>query len=336
MAGTSGAAGTTNGVGNAARFNQPAGLALTPQSALYVTDAANATIRYISADGTVTTLAGSSSARGHLDGIGTAALFSQPTGVALDANGTLYVTDTMNKTIRKVTAEGTVTTFAGTAGVTGTTDGTGAAASFNLPMGIAVDVSGYCYVADTANNTIRKITPAGAVSTLAGLPGVTGTADGAGSAALFNNPTGLAVDTTGHLYVADTGNSTIRKITPEGMVTTLAGLPGIAGLKNGTGDSAYFNQPRSIMVDATGNLYVADTGNASIRKITPVGNVTTLALSAAPAPSTPPPVTPPTPPPSVSASSGSGGGGGAPSIWFLPAILALSAVRKRINALVAA
>ena len=130
----------------------------------------------------------------------------------------------------------------------------------------------------TQMNIIRKVTPAGVVTTLAGLQGVSGADDGTGSLALFNQPSGLVLDGAGNLYATDTGNSTIRKITPAGVVSTLAGLPTIGGNQDGTGSGAMFNQPRALTIDSAGNLYVTDTGNATIRKVTPAGVVTTLTL----------------------------------------------------------
>jgi sugar lactone lactonase YvrE len=183
-----------------------------------------------------------------------------------------------------------------------------------------IDGAGNLYVSDTTNNAIRKITPAGDVTTLAGLSGVSGAQDGNGAAAFFNHPGGLAIDSAGNVYVADTGNSVIRKITASGNVTTLAGLAGIAGLLDSASADAYFNQPQALSVDAGGNLYVADTGNATIRKITAANTVTTLTLSAAAAP-TPTPT--PAPTPSPMPSSGGGGGGGAIASWFVAVLAGL-------------
>ncbi len=325
FAGTSGTAGTTDATGTAARFNQPAGLALLSSGALIVSDTGNGTLRSVTSTGVVTTLAGSSGNRGNADGTGTAATFASPIGIAADSTGTLYVADAMNNTIRKVASGGVVTTFAGSAGVTGFVDGNGTAARFNYPTGSVVDASGNVFVADTTNNTIRKITPAGDVTTFAGVQNVTGYDDGTGSAALFDRPGGLAVDSAGNLYLADTGNSTIRRISPDGVVSTIAGLPTIAGLEDGAGTNALFNHPQALTIDASGNLYVADTGNASIRKVDRTGVVTTLVLTAAPVvtPPTTPVVTPPVTPP-----ASSGGGGGAPSLWFIPALLVLGLARR--------
>ncbi len=278
MAGSSGQAGAGNGSGAAALFNQPGGLAATSAGVIFVADTANAMIRRIAADGSVTTFAGSSASRGNADGAGTSATFSAPLGLAIDLAGNLYVADAMNHTIRKITPAGAVSTLAGSAGVPGFADGTGPAALFNYPAGLAVDAAGNVYVADRSNNIIRKVTPAGVVTTLAGLQGVSGADDGTGSLALFNQPSGLVLDGAGNLYATDTGNSTIRKITPAGVVSTLAGLPTIGGNQDGTGSGAMFNQPRALTIDSAGNLYVTDTGNATIRKVTPAGVVTTLTL----------------------------------------------------------
>ena len=152
-----------------------------------------------------------------------------------------------------------VTTLAGLAGSSGSANGTGSAARFYYPFGVAVDSAGNVYVADTGNNTIRKVTPAGVVTTLAGLAGSSGSADGTGSAARFNYPSGVAVDSAGNVYVADTGNNTIRKVTPAGVVTTLAGLAGSPGSADGTGSAARFYYPHGVAVDSAGNVYVADT-----------------------------------------------------------------------------
>ncbi len=339
LAGADNSAGSTDGTGTAATFNLPGSLAVDAAGNTFVADTANATIRRITAAGVVTTFAGSATGRGNTDGAGGTATFSSTNAISIDATGNLYVADGTNHTVRKITTAGVVTTLLGTASTPGTADGSGAAARFNRPTGIAVDAAGNLYIADSTNNTIRKSTAAGAVTTLAGLAGVSGSSDGTGNGALFNNPTGLAVDSAGNIYVADSGNSAIRKISPAGVVTTLAGLPTIAGLLDGTGSGAWFNQPKAVSVDAAGTVYVGDTGNASIRKITPAGVVTTLVLSVAlppaPAPApAPAPVPAPTPAPAsppapASAPSGGGsGGGGAPSLWFVGLLMAIGLARR--------
>jgi sugar lactone lactonase YvrE len=227
--------------------------------------------------GAVTTLAGTVASAGSADGSGSAARFHFPMGVAVDANGTAYVTDQSNHVIRRITAAGVVSTLAGTALSKGAADGTGAAARFSYPYGIAVDAAGMVYVSDQHNQTIRKITPAGVVSTFAGQPGQLGSADGLGSIARFRMPAGITLDAAGNLYVADQGNHTIRKITPAGLVTTLAGRPLVADTLDGTGSNARFEQPAAVAVDAAGNVYVTDQENRMIRKVTPAGVVSRFA-----------------------------------------------------------
>ena len=281
LAGTAGVTGHADGAGATASFNNPAGIAVDPTGTVYVADTRNNTIRKVSAAGVVTTLAGTAGVIGSADGAGAAASFTGPAGLAVDSSGTVYVADSGNNTIRAVSAAGVVTTLAGTAGVAGFADGTGAAARFNIPNGVARDASGNLYVADTNSNTIRKISPAGIVTTLAGTGNVAGHADGTGAAATFSFPDNVAVDSAGNVYVADIGNKTIRKITPGGVVTTLAGTAGVAGHADGTGAAASFLDPVGVAVDASGNVYVADTGNNTIRKVSPAGEVTTLAGTAA-------------------------------------------------------
>ena len=271
LAGSPGVSGSADGTGSAARFFQPYGVAVDGSGNVYVTDPSNSTIRRITASGVVTTLAGSPGVSGSADGTGSAARFNQPAFVTVDVTGNVYVADTWNATIRKITAAGVVTTLA---------DGTGSAARFNYPQGVAVDGSGNVYVADSSNSTIRKITASGVVTTLAGSPGVSGSTDGTGSAARFNYPQGVAVDGAGNVYVADGSNCTIRKITVGGVVTTLAGSAGVIGSADGTGSAARFNYTSGVAVDGAGNVYVADSYNDTIRKITANGVVTTLAGSA--------------------------------------------------------
>jgi len=229
--------------------------------------------------GQVITFAGSG-VTGSADGTGAGASFSAPIALAMDAAGNIYVADYNNNIIRKITPGAAVTTLAGTAGNHGSADGNGANASFAEPDGVAVDKVGNIYVADAYNNLIRKISPGGSVTTFAGTNGVSGSANGTGTAASFNSPAGLAIDNAGNLYVADKGNNMIRKIDQAGAVTTLAGST-TTGSTDGTGAAASFDQPEGLAIDAVGNVYVADTWNNLIRKITPSGVVTTLAGSGA-------------------------------------------------------
>ena len=267
LAGGAGVQGSADGRGAAARFNCPTGIAVDAAGNLYVADQGDYTIRKITSAEQVTTLAGKAGSHGSADGVGAAARFDQPTGISVDAADNLFVADSGNETIRKITPAGMVSTLAGRAGVQGSADGAGAAARFNLPVGIACDAAGNLYVADNSNNSIRKITPAGLVTTLAGKGGL-------------NEPIGVAVDAVGNLYVSDQGDDTIRKITPAGQVTTSAGNASVQGSADGVGAAASFNDLGGIARDAAGNLYVADQRSDTIRKITPAGQVTTIAGTA--------------------------------------------------------
>jgi len=279
--GQPGSSGSSDGMGNAARFNQPSGVVIDGTGNLYVADTGNHTIRQIvSVLGAVNTLAGQAGVKGSADGTGAAAQFNTPLSVALDGAGNLYVADANNATIRKIVlTNAAVTTLAGQAGLQGSTDGTGTAARFWLPVGVIGDGAGNLYVTDDSNNQVRKIVLAtAAVTTLAGQGGMAGSTDGTGTAALFNNPSGIAVDGP-NLYVTDTDNHTIRKIVlATAAVTTLAGLAPKVGSWDGMGAAARLNYPTGIASDGAGNLYVADTGNGTIRKIVPAtALVTTLA-----------------------------------------------------------
>ena len=265
LAGKAGVSGSANGTGSGAQFNAPFGLAVDGAGNVYVADTLNHTIRKVTPAGVVSTLAGLAGAHGSANGTGSAARFYKPSGVAVDTAGNVYVADTLNSTIRKITPAGAVTTLAGRAGQTGTNNGTGSAARFNTPFGVAVDKAGNIYVADTYNQMIRKVTAAGVVSTWVG------------TAALLFSPSGVAVDDATNVYVADYGNNIIRKVTPSGTVTTLAGWAGSSGSTDGIGTAARFYYPASVAVDSITNVYVADSYNDTIRKVSPAGVVTTLA-----------------------------------------------------------
>jgi serine/threonine protein kinase, bacterial len=273
----SGTLGGSDGTGVSAEFGDPGGLALDGSGNLYVADQNNAMIRKITSAAAVTTLAGSFDNYGYADGTGAQAQFFDPTGVAVDAAGNIYVADVTNNDIRKITPAGLVTTLAG--GKEGYADGTGTAAQFFSPSGVAVDGAGNVYVTDTYNQRIRKITPAGVVTTLAGSgatgPGNGGYADGAGTTqALFNAPSGIAIDPSGNLYVADYNNSKIRKVTPSGVVSTIAGSG--VGEADGQGAAAEFGGPTGIALDRSGNIYVTDR-LSTVREVTQGGVVTTIA-----------------------------------------------------------
>lgn len=279
LAGNSSGSGSSDGSGTAASFYSPSGIAADSAGNLYLADTANNTIRKITAAGVVTTIAGTAGKSSSVDGTGTAALFEDPYATAADSAGNVYVADATDHSIRKVTPAGVVTTLAGKAGSSGSADGTATAARFKGPLGIAVDSTGNVYVADTGNHSIRKITSVGVVTTFAGSAGNSGNSDGTGTAARFAEPNGVAVDGAGNLYVADTANNTIRKITAAGVVTTMAGTAGSVGFTNGTGTAARFTVPFDVAVDSAGNVYVSDHGNHVVRKITAAGVVTTLAGS---------------------------------------------------------
>ena len=266
MAGQGGISGHADGTGAAAQFNHPSGVAVDGAGNVYVADTDNDTIRKVTPAGAVTTLAGQAGTIGHADGNGTAATFSGPSGLAVENAGTLYVADSLNHTVRRITAAGAVSTIAGLAGFSGTVDGVGSAARFYGPQGLALDGAGNLEVADTGNSTIRKIAIAtGVVTTVAGLAGNTGSIDGPASQARFHYPSSIASDAAGNLYVADTDNHTIREITPAGAVGTIAGIAGSSGTADGAGGDARFYFPTGIAVDNTGNVYVADTNNHTIR-----------------------------------------------------------------------
>jgi len=261
----SGATGSANGTGTAASFNWPFAIAINATGTLYVADYNGQKIRKITSAGVVTTLAGSGTS-GSADGTGSGASFSYTTGLAVDASGNVYVVDYGNRKIRKITPAGVVTTLAGS-GASGGADGTGTAATFNSPIGIAVDASGNAYVTDNDNRKIRKITPAGVVTTFAG-SGANGSADGTGTAATFAMPYGITIDGSGNLFITDLFNYKIRKITPAGVVTTIAGS-GASGSADGIGSAASFSSPYSVTTNSSGTLlYVADKITYKIRKVT--------------------------------------------------------------------
>jgi hypothetical protein len=272
--------GFTDGTGASVRFDAPNGLASDGSGDLFVADTGNHTIRRIvAATGVVTTLAGSPKKDGNTDGTGAVARFLRPRGLASDGAGNLFIT-TDAHTIRKlVIATGVVTTLAGLPAAAGATDGTGAAARFNYPRGLASDGSGNLFVADSLNHIIRKVVVAtGTVTTVAGSAGMPGGTDGTGAAARFSSPTAVATDSEGNLLVADAGNSTIRRvIVASGAVTTIAGSAGMPGSTDGAGSAARFYGPSALAYDGAGNLFVAESGNGTVRKLDIVtGRVTTL------------------------------------------------------------
>lgn len=274
MAGEPYEAGRVDATGTAARFDSPWGIDVAPNGDIYVADSSNDTIRKITRSGVVTTVAGSG-AYGRTNAVGTQASFAFPTGLAID-RGVIFVADRQNHAIRRIAVSLQVTTFAGATPSNGTADGVGTSARFHYPQNAAFDRAGNLYVADTAS-TIRKITPDGVVSTFAGAPGTPGSTDGSRAEARFRFPSGVAVDATDNVWVADTSNHTIRKITPDGVVTTVAGLVGTAGKADGVGTQARFNYPWALAFDSPGNLYIADAYNHLVRIMDPSGVVTVFA-----------------------------------------------------------
>lgn len=268
-----GTPGFSDGLGTATNFNAPAGVAVDAAGNVYVADTLNERLRKVTATGVVTTLAGSGTAT-FANGTGAAASFSGLLGVSVDATGKVYVADTENNCIRAVSSAGAASTLAGL-GINGGgfADGAAAAARFNIPGAVVVTKSGDLYVADAGNSRIRKVTSAGVVTTLAGSGDAT-FVDGTGAAASFNNPSGIAADGAGNLYVADLSNHRVRKVTPAGVVTTFAGS-GAAASGDGAGAVASFTSPSGVAVDVAGNVYVAD--DRRMRRVTPGGVVTTLA-----------------------------------------------------------
>jgi sugar lactone lactonase YvrE len=275
-----GSPGSVDGTNSNARFSYPSGIAVDSAGNFYVADTGNSTVRKVTRNGTnwlVTTLAGKARSPGEVNGIGSAARFIQPSAIAVDSAGNLFVTDSL--TIRKVTPVGTnwvVTTVAGKAGTLGSTDGLDSGARFNTPSGIAVDSAGSVFIADSGNCTIRKMIPLGTnwlVTTLAGKAGAIGYTDGIGSAARFFHPSGLTVDSAGNVFVAEPEIYGIRKVTPAGVVTTVA---------SGREDSEPpFGSLAGMAVDSAGDLFVTDESYNLIRMVSPEGVVTVVAGSQA-------------------------------------------------------
>lgn len=254
--------GSKDGKGTLAWLQGPVGLTMDEARNLTVADWRNNRIRQISSFADVTTLAGE--AAGYQDEVGRKARFRGPTAVALDAAGNVFVADTENHRIRKVTQDGTVTTFAGS--IPGYKDGAGTAAQFTSPTGLSFDMAGNLYVADRENHVIRRISPAGEVSTYAGSPKAMGHIDANNPLeARFNAPYGVVVRGDGAVFVTEIGNHCVRKIDPDGRVMTAAGST--AGFKDGIGIAAQFNSPQGIAIDGEGNLYVADRLNQRVRRV---------------------------------------------------------------------
>ncbi|MEO7692688.1 MAG: IPT/TIG domain-containing protein [Chryseolinea sp.] len=256
-----------------AELNGPTGIFIDPDKGIYLTEYDFNSIRLITPDSNITTLTGKYT-YGFRDGAIDIAAFNGPNGITKDKSGNLYVADQNNHVIRKIDTQGNVTTLAGSPAVSGAVNGMGSAARFNQPKDIAIDKDGNLIVVDAINNLIRKVTPGGLVSTLAG-SGEGAFADGVGIAAKFNAPSGCAVDDDGNVYVADKLNQRVRKISPDGVVTTLAGN-GVVGFADGDARVAMFNAPFGLVVAPDGIVYVVDADNHAIRTVDQTGYVTTL------------------------------------------------------------
>lgn len=256
----------------------------------YLADTRNYVIKKIAADGTISIFAGSVGKRGTQDGTGSGALFYGPAGIAIDSKGNLFVSDTFNcgspsfcgdvlgptyfaNTIRKITPAGVVTTFAGSSTVNGLQDGIGSNAQFSNPSGLAADNADNIYIADCGNRALRKMTPSAVVTTIATGICVGNWLDARVSA---SPPVGLAIDLQGNILLTDSTGDVIKKVTPTGTVTILAGSDPHNNTVDGVGAAASFNVPTSIAVDSVGNAYVTEIAGQTVRMVKPDGTVTTL------------------------------------------------------------
>lgn len=309
LAGYAGSQGQGDGDLVHATFACPFGMALDGGGNLYVTDAQGESVRRITPTGTVSTLVAQFAAPGGItrDGfdnlyvagpksnlihkislsgevstfanLGWRGAGAMPVGIAIDASGTMFAVGRETNVIYKISQLGVASIFAGKERTEGSIDGRGSDALFRMPFGVVLDINGNLFVSDEGNHTIRKITPDGMVTTVAGTAGVAGSADGAGSAARFRNPVGLTIDATGNLYVVDSLNRTVRMVTPTGMVSTVAGTASVIGSTDGYSAAASFMDPYGIVVDGAGKLYVSDCGSHTIRTLTPSGEARTVSMT---------------------------------------------------------
>ena len=264
LAGKSGAGGSADGRGTAARLGGISGLAFDAEGLMWVSTAPN--IRTVSSDALVSTVAGKAGALGYRDGKGPQARFQLAYAIACGPQGDAFVIDQPNNLIRRVSAEGVVTTFAGEYRSEVYGEGVG--------TGITGDPDGNLYT--VGGGVVRRFDPVGAMTILAGKPGAQGFADGRGSAARFDQASGITRDDAGNLYIADRGNAVIRKLTPDGVVTTVAGEPGAHEWRDGDRETARLDHPDAIAVDAAGNLFIGDYTN-TVRMVRPDGSITSIA-----------------------------------------------------------
>jgi sugar lactone lactonase YvrE len=266
FAGQLGVSGSLNGTGTNAQFNTPSGLAFDGGGNLFVADTGNSTIRKITPAGAVSIFAGIAGPGGFADGAAGSAQFSAPLGIAVAPSGDVFVADSGNHCIRRISG-GVVSTFAGSPKIWGSADGTGTNAQFNGPVGLAFDARGNLFVSDANNDTIRKITTNGVVTTFAGAAGLDGSADGTLAAARFRSPAELAFDQKGNLFVADSLNQVIREITTNGVVSTVSGAARISGSNDGTNGIGRFYNPYGLAIGADGALFMTDTYNELVRAV---------------------------------------------------------------------
>jgi sugar lactone lactonase YvrE len=239
---------TRDGAGAQARFYNPTGIAIDAARNLYVTDVNAHVVRKITPAGVVTTVAGQRGQGGYTDGDARSSLLDAPWSVAVDAQGILYVTERYQSTVRRIAPDGSISTWVGSPGQMGDADGVGTVARLDMPVGIAIDAAGTVYVSDAATHTIRKITAGAVVTTLAGKSSSPGLADGLNREARFKRPYGLAIGADGNLYVADIGNSAVRRVTPQGgVVSTVAGGNGDQRAVV-LGESGRLNNPEALAV----------------------------------------------------------------------------------------
>ena len=303
-AGKPGEPGSQDGPPGIARFNSPRGMVRLADGSLLVADTLNHTIRRINPQGTISTMAGAAGMSGSENGPSAGARFNRPNALAVDRHGSIYIADSLNQCIRRIATDGEVVTFAGQAGSAGSVDGPAATARFRSPRSLTVAPDGAVIVADTGNHIIRRIAPDGVVTTLAGLDGVEGFADGMGASARFRLPAGVAAAPDGNLFISDTASQLIRRLAPDGSVTTLAGSATLSGWEDGVQGLAKFSNPGALTLTEDGRLIIADTANHALRSLTPDGTVTTLAGRAA--------------------ASGSANGPGTSARFHFPAGLALA------------
>lgn len=273
FAGNAGGSGANDGPFLSAQFAGPTCMTMDASGTIYVADTNNHSIRKLSPSGMVSTLAGRRAEPGASDGPRSEARFRFPRAIAATSDGYIFVADTDNHVIRKIAPDGSVSTLAGAPGSPGFADGTGALARFNFPRGICLDPLGNLVVADSSNHIIRRISLSGEVMTITGEAGVIGSSDGIPAAARFRDPRAVTAAADGTLYVADTGNHTVRRIDANGDTSTLAGLAGSYGSSNGSGSAARFWMPTAICLDRDGNLIVADQFGGRVRLISPAGVV---------------------------------------------------------------